>query len=142
MPAQPDMSNVVLGLDTRDIRVTDNDAIPSGLVLTASLPITVSVTFEVRGLALPMLHDKPFRVTYAFASLSGTADVTRCVDGRLVTLPAPAKTVYSGADTDVVVPASTLRPGLYQVSAMIQFPGAPGMGAFTTLPVIEVVEGP
>ncbi|MGW3244964.1 bacterial transcriptional activator domain-containing protein [Streptomyces sp. NPDC001070] len=32
---------------------------------------------------------------YAFASLSGTADVTRCVDGRLVTLPAPAKTVYS-----------------------------------------------
>ncbi|MFF3947832.1 hypothetical protein ACFYYN_23775 [Streptomyces sp. NPDC001902] len=142
MPAQPDLNNPVLGIDTRDILVTDNDAIPSGLVLTASLPITVSVTFEARGLALPMLHDTPFRVTYAFASLSGTSDVTRSVDGRLVTRPAPAKTVYSGADTDVVLPAGTLRPGLYQVSAMVQFPGARGMGAFTTLPVIEVVEGP
>ncbi|MFD8072592.1 hypothetical protein ACFV3E_08040 [Streptomyces sp. NPDC059718] len=142
MPAQPDLNNPAFGFDTHDIQVTDNDAIPSGLVLTASLPITVSVTFEVGGFMLPLLHDTPFRVTYAFAALSGTDDFTCPVDGRLVTLPAPAKTLYSGADTAVTVPANTLRPGLYQVSAVIQFPGATTMGAFATLPVIEVVEGP
>ena len=68
--------------------------------------------------------------------------VTRFVDRPLITGPLspPAQVVHSGTDTEVTLQANTLAPGLYQVSAMVQFPGVNSIGAFTTLPVIEVIK--
>ncbi|WP_107436209.1 hypothetical protein [Streptomyces hyaluromycini] len=142
MSGQPDLNDPGFGVDARNIQVKDNDATPSSLILTASLPITVSVTFEARGSALALAITAKYRVTYAFASLSGTGNVTRFVERPLITGPLPKhpRVVHSGAETEVTLPANTLAPGLYQVSAMVQFPGVNSIGAFTTLPVIEVID--
>ncbi|MFD4600872.1 hypothetical protein ACFWPQ_22960 [Streptomyces sp. NPDC058464] len=142
MTGQPELNNPGFGVDARNIRVKDNDSIPSSLILTASLPITVSVTFEARGSLLGLMGTVQYRVTYAFASLSGTSDVTRSVDRPLITGPTspPTQVVHSGTATEVTLPVGTLAPGLYQVSALVQFPGVNSIGAFTTLPVIEVIK--
>lgn len=142
MTGQPDLGQPGFGVDARNIQVKDNDSVPSSLILTASLPITVSVTFEARGSALALATTVQYRVTYAFASLSGTSDVTRSVDRPLITspLPSPPQVVHSGTATEVTLPANTLAPGLYQISALVQFPGVNSIGAFTTLPVIEVIK--
>ncbi|MEU6200260.1 hypothetical protein [Streptomyces sp. NPDC047061] len=141
MTGQPELNNPGFGVDARNIRVKDNDSTPSSLILTASLPITVSVTFEARGSLLGLMGTVQYRVTYAFASLSGTSDVTKSVDRPLITgSPSPTQVVHSGTATEVTLPVGTLAPGLYQVSALVQLPGVNSVGAFTTLPVIEVIK--
>ncbi|WP_217562778.1 hypothetical protein, partial [Streptomyces sp. GbtcB6] len=72
-----------------------------------------------------------FRVTYASAALAGTRDVTRTDVRPLTTgsLPTPPQVVHSGSDTDATLPANTLAPGPYQVTALVQFPGVNSIGA-------------
>ncbi|MGW7545993.1 hypothetical protein ACWGKQ_33530 [Streptomyces sp. NPDC054770] len=141
MSGQPDLTDVGFGVDARALQVTDNDGIPSSLIVTGSLPITVSLTFEAKGLALPLITNPTYEVTYAFNSRSGTPDVIRNVIRTLNTSggPSPTQVVVSGATTQDVLPPGTLVPGIYEVVATVRFPGKPGIGAFATTPVIQVI---
>ncbi|MER7186471.1 hypothetical protein ABT404_44620 [Streptomyces hyaluromycini] len=141
MPGQPEPgSNVVFVIDATGIRVTDNDGIPSQLVLDTDKQIRMNLVFEIDGLVIPLLDGQKYKVTYAFAPLSNTPAFTTAREGSLKTsLPSPTK-VYKDADTEVKIPAGTIKPGLYQLSAFVQFPKNPGIAAFTTLPVIEVIK--
>ncbi|MFD4501886.1 hypothetical protein [Streptomyces sp. NPDC058457] len=141
MPGQPDLTDVGFGVDARTLQVTDNDGIPSSLIVTGSLPITVSLTFEVKGLSLPLIINPAYEVTYAFNSRVGTPDVIRKVTRTLNTSGGPSSTrvVVSGATTRDVLPPGTLAPGIYDVVATVRFPSTSGIGAFAMTPVIQVI---
>ncbi|MHB9862036.1 hypothetical protein [Streptomyces sp. YIM S03343] len=141
MPGQPTLgSNVAFGIGATAIHVTDNDGIPSQLVLDADKQIKINLVFEIDGLVIPSMNGAKYKVTYAFAPLANTPAFTTTLERSLKTsLPHPTK-VYQGADTEVKIPAGTVKPGLYQLSAFVQFPDNPGIAAFTTLPVIEVIK--
>ncbi|MFF4114419.1 hypothetical protein [Streptomyces sp. NPDC001714] len=141
MTGQPALgSNPAFGIDATVIHVTDNDGIPSQYVLDADKQIKVNLVFEIDGLVIPSMNGDKYKVTYAFAPLADTPPFTTTREGSLKTaLPSPTK-VYQGTDTEVKIPAGTIEPGLYQLSAFVQFPANPGIAAFTTLPVIEIIK--
>ncbi|MGW1619063.1 hypothetical protein [Streptomyces sp. NPDC002172] len=141
MTGQPEPgSNIAFVIDATAVHVTDNDGIPSKYVLDADKQIRMNLVFEIDGLVIPSMDGQKYRVTYALAPLTDTPPYKAVHEGNLRTaLPSPTK-VYKEADTEVKIPAGAVEPGLYQLSAFVQFPKNPGIAAFTTLPVIEVIE--
>ncbi len=129
-------SNPFITIDGTNMTLTD----PSGADLTvipASTTFQVAMEFTLGGTFAPFFVGLPinYTVTYTF-------DGRGVPDGPPLTVgPKPTvagKLVYGGPDTTATVAAGTLAAGVYEVTAIVTFGGAPPMSAFADIPVIEV----
>jgi hypothetical protein len=79
-----------------------------------------------------------YKVHYYFEGMG------QATEGELPPVPAPpkktvaGKLIYGPPETSLLVPANTLKPGLYKLTAVVTFEGNPPMTAFTEGPIIEI----
>ena len=130
-------SNPFITIDGTNMSLID-PAIGADLtVIPASSTFQVAMEFTLGGSFAAFLVGLPinYSVIYTFAGRG-------VPDGPALTVgPKPTTAgqfVYGNPDTAATVPANTLTPGLYDVSAAVTFGGAPPMSAFIDVPVIEV----
>ena len=132
-------SNPFITIDGTNMRLID----PSGADLTViptSTTFQVAMEFTLSGGFAPFLVGLPinYTVTYTFDG-RGVPDGPTLTVGPRATVA--GQLVYRDPDTTATVAANTLAPGVYEVTAVVTFGGAPPMSAFIDIPVIEVFAG-
>jgi len=129
-------SNTLITIDGTNMRLID----PSGADLTvipASVTFQVAMEFTLVGSFVSFLVGIPinYTVTYTFDGRGVPDGPTLTVGPKQTTA---GQLVYGDPDTTATVPANSLAPGIYEVTAVVTFGGAPPMSAFADVPVIEV----
>jgi hypothetical protein len=130
-------SNPFITIDGTNMTLTDPaigadlTVIPVGTTFQVAMEFTLAGTFAAFLVGLPI----NYTIHYTF-------DGRGVPDGPPLTVgPKPTtagQLVYKDPDTTATVPANTLPPGVYEVTASVTFGGAPPMSAFIDIPVIEV----
>jgi hypothetical protein len=143
-------SNTVLTIDGTDLQLTDPvTGNPVGPVLPTNQAFNVSMVFELLGTLTPALTADPnvsFTISYAFEPRVPPGGTVLNVGPTSITAATPTgglpPFVYGAPDTTVNVPANTLTPGLYELSAAVTFPSNSSnpwaMAAFCDFEVIDM----
>lgn len=145
-------SNTVLTIDATDLQLLDPAAgTPVGPVIPTTQTFNVAMVFELLGTFAANLATDPnvlFTISYIFEPRGGGAASTLTVPPTAITTATPTgglpPFVYGAPDTVVNVPAGSLSPGLYELSAAVTFPsavaGAPpyAMAAFCDFEIIDI----
>jgi hypothetical protein len=156
MTGDPQLSsNPVFSLDAHSLVVTDPQGQPSPYIIDKDHEFRLSITleFDEKGLLVPwILCCLCWRVCYCFDVICLEEDhaeargTSRCSDeycGR------PDRFVYDGDATGVIVPAGTLRPGTYRITAVVRFRWRcpceyplprPPINAFTDGTIIQITD--
>ncbi len=130
----------LLVIDAPELQVKDPDT-PDSNVLLASSDFQVALVFEFSGTLAGVLMGSAltYTITYTFNGRPGAPD------GPTLTrtgTTAPGKFRYGSPETEITVPAGSLKPGLYELAAAVTFAdpsGAPApIAAFAEVPLVHV----
>lgn len=129
----------LLSIDAPDVKLYEPGT-PDQNVLRVGVDFRLALTFELTGtLAITLVNSAlVYTVTYAFSGLGIPDGPPLTKTGTTV----PGKLTYADPETEVIVLANTLQPGLYSIAATVMFAdqsGAPApIAAFAELPLIHV----
>ena len=149
MTGQPQLEcpipvTTVLNIDMTDLQVTDTGGTPSNLIIDAGASFKVSATFLIGGTSTAgfKLTGAPFTVDYYYEGYGSAPEGALGTVGGNSGMGVNSATCagaqeYSGpAVTELTVPPLTLTPGLYKLSAMVNF-GPWALFGFVDGPVIQ-----
>ncbi len=139
MAGQPQLggSNVFIGINCTPVNVVDTNGTPSNLIIQTTDPFDVWMSFDLQGTFAQWIASLavPYTISYFFEGVGGAPDgVLATVNSNAI----PGQVNYGQAETKATVPAGTLPPGLYNLSTVVSFGGAPPMTAFDGGPMIQV----
>lgn len=126
-----------IGIDCNQFNVTDLGGVASDLIIQATDSFRVSTQFELGGMFANWIVslNVPYTVVYFYEGMGGAADGTL---GTVASNTIAGQLVYGPANTQYTVPANTLAPGLYKLTVVVNFGGAPPMTAFFEGPLVQV----
>ncbi|MFN0087700.1 MAG: hypothetical protein ACKVX9_20080 [Blastocatellia bacterium] len=130
-------TSIAIGIDCTQFNVVDPAGVASNLIIQTTDSFKVSTQFELGGMFASWIvgMNVPYTITYFYEGMGGAAD------GTLGTVPRTTNAgqlIYGTADTEYTVPPSTLLAGLYKLTVVVSFGGAPPMTAFYEGPMIQV----
>lgn len=146
MTGHPQLGDPVFGLDCTLVTVSDNQG-NSQIVIEQTPPagetpdINLSSTVTFGGILAGFIVGIPisFTVNYFATPVGGGAAGPAPLASKSVTT-SPAKLIYSGADTQPTPSpkATSLAPGVYNLTAVVSFGGNPPVTAFAEGGLIEI----
>ena len=149
MPGQPQLecpipATLQLAIDMTELQVTDDQGIPSKFIIDAGDDFKVSATFLIGGNQSAGFAGAAvgFTVEYYYEGFGGAPEGTlgQATGDSSQGVPSAScagAIEFGGVQTELNVPAGTLQPGLYRLSAAVTFDPAWAMVGFAEGPVIR-----